>query len=268
MAASGERRMVFDIRGRRKHVVRVVYALLALLMGASLFLVVGPNIGGLLGTSSPTSNAASLLEEQAAGIERRLRRSPEDPSLLLSLTRTRISAGNALTEVNSTTGRSQPSPPPRATSSKKPARPGARYLKQAGKKPSPSAAQLIAGALFSLAQTSTTGPEAEANLKAAAQAQQIVADAHPSLGSVSTLAEFKYFAFDFAGGDKDVKQAQSLATSTAQKKQLETQLGEVRKRAKAFQKQVKAEAKESKGKGKEALKNPLGGLSGEGSALP
>ncbi len=44
--ADGERRMLFDIRGRRKHVVRVVYAILALLMGASLFLVVGPfNIG-------------------------------------------------------------------------------------------------------------------------------------------------------------------------------------------------------------------------------
>ena len=38
--------MVFDIRGRRRHVVKVVYAILAVLMGASLFLVVGPvNIG-------------------------------------------------------------------------------------------------------------------------------------------------------------------------------------------------------------------------------
>jgi hypothetical protein len=97
--------MVFDIRGRRKHVVRVVYAILALLMGASLFLVVGPvNIGSLLGTNSATSNAASLYEEQAKGIERKLRKSPEDASLLLSLTRTRISAGNALSEVNATTG--------------------------------------------------------------------------------------------------------------------------------------------------------------------
>jgi len=259
--------MVFDIRGRRKHVVRVVYALLALLMGASLFLVVGPNIGGLFGASSSTSNAASLFEGQAAGIEKRLRRSPEDLSLLLSLTRTRVSAGNALTEVNAKT--SQPTVTPAARDQlEKASQAWARYLKQAGGKPSPAAAQLIAGALFSLAQTSTTGPEAEANLKAAAQAQQVVADARPTLGSVSTLAEFKYFAFDFAGGDKDVKQAQSLATSTAQKKQLETQLGEVRKRAKAFEKQVKKEAKESKGKSKEALKNPLGGLSGEGSSIP
>lgn len=267
MAASGERRMVFDIRGRRKHVVRVVYALLAVLMGASLFLVVGPNIGGLFGASSATSNAGGLLEEQAAGIERKLRKSPEDTSLLLSLSRTRVSAGNAQTEVNPTSGQPKVTPAAR-TQLEKASEAWSRYLKQAGNNPSPSGAQLIASALFSLAQTSTTGPEAEVNLKAAANAQQIVADAHPSLGSVSTLAEFKYFAFDFAGGDKDLKQAQSLATSKSQKKQLETQLGEVRKRAKAFQKQVKTEAKESKGKGKEALKNPLGGLSGEGSTLP
>ena len=60
--------MVFDIRGRRKHVVRVVYAILALLMGASLFLVVGPvNLGSLFGASNSVSNSASLFEEQAGG---------------------------------------------------------------------------------------------------------------------------------------------------------------------------------------------------------
>ena len=86
MAASGERRMVFDIRGRRKHVVRVVYAILALLMGASLFLVVGPvNIGSLLGTNTATSSSSGLFEEQATAIEKKLRKKPDDPSLLLSL---------------------------------------------------------------------------------------------------------------------------------------------------------------------------------------
>ena len=50
--------MVFDIRGRRKHVVKVVYAILALLMGASLFLVVGPvNIAGLLAAAAAISAA-------------------------------------------------------------------------------------------------------------------------------------------------------------------------------------------------------------------
>ncbi len=268
MAASGERRMVFDIRGRRKHVVRVVYAILALLMGASLFLVVGPvNIGSLLGTNTSSSNGAGLFEEQAAGLERRLRKKPDDASLLLSLARTRVSAGDSLTEVNSTSGQSTVTPAGRVQYEKGAAA-WARYLKQAGSKPSSSGAQLAAGSLFSLAQTSTTAPEAEANIKAAAGAQQIVADAHPSLGALSTLAIYKYFAFDYAGGEKDNKQAQTYANSKTQRKEVEKQLSSIRKQAKKFQAQVKAAAKASKGKSKETLEHPLGGLSGEGSSLP
>ena len=73
MAAGGERRMLFDIRGKRKHVVRVVYAILALLMGASLFLVVGPvNIGSLLGNSTSSADATQDL--------RRTRRTPGTPT--------------------------------------------------------------------------------------------------------------------------------------------------------------------------------------------
>src|SRR5882672_5860696 len=100
MAGDGERRMVFDIRGKRRHVVKFVYAILALLMGASLFLVVGPvNIGSLLGNSE-SSNGAGQLEDQALTIERKLRKNPEDPQLLLSVARARISVGNALVESN------------------------------------------------------------------------------------------------------------------------------------------------------------------------
>ncbi len=262
--------MVFDIRGRRKHVVRVVYAILALLMGASLFLVVGPvNIGALLGTNTSSTGSSGLFEQQAAAIERKLRKNPQDSSLLLSLTRTRVSAGDSLTEVKSSNG--QPTVTPAARIQlEKAAQAWSRYLKQTGKNPSSTGAQLAAGALFSLAQTSTTAPEAEANIKAAAQAQQIVAGAHPSLGSLSTLAIYKYFAFDYAGGDRDGKQAQGYANSKAQKKEIEKQLSSILKQAKKFQAQVKEAAKASKGKSKETLDHPLGGLSGEGStsALP
>src|SRR6476620_10779705 len=103
MAACGERRMLFDIRGRRKHVIRVVYAILALLMGASLFLVVGPvNIGALIGNNTSTTNNAAVFDEEAERVEHRLRAHPEDPGILLSLTRARINAGRASSEVEAT----------------------------------------------------------------------------------------------------------------------------------------------------------------------
>ncbi len=48
---NNEHRMVFDIRGRRRHVVKAVYAILAILMAASLFLVTGAiNLNSIFGT--------------------------------------------------------------------------------------------------------------------------------------------------------------------------------------------------------------------------
>ena len=91
----GERRLLFDTRGRRRHVIRVVYAILAILMGTSLFLVIGPvNIGELLGESSSGGNAADVFDEQAERIEKRLVQNPGDEGQLLALTRARINAAN------------------------------------------------------------------------------------------------------------------------------------------------------------------------------
>ncbi len=261
MAKSGERRMLFDIRGRRKHVVRVVYAILAVLMGASLFLVVGPvNIGGLLGGGSTRSSSA-IFDEQAERIELRLAKSPHDAALLLSLARTRISAGNAQVEVNPET-RSQTVTPAAEAEYETAVRAWSRYLKQGGGEPSAGAALLVANTYFSLAQTARTLEGAESNLVGAAKTQQIVARDRPTVGSLSTLAIYEYFSGDFAAGDKAAKQAQQHAVSKQAAKTVNSQLVSYRKRGKQFEKQKRQLVKEQKKKGKEALSNPLGGLSG------
>ena len=103
--ADGERRMLFDIRGRRKNVVKVVYGILAVMMGASLFLVVGPvNIGSLLSTADEVDRSAEIFEEQIERTEQRLRKDPENPDILVSLTRAHINAGRAKSELDPTTG--------------------------------------------------------------------------------------------------------------------------------------------------------------------
>src|ERR1700733_10256031 len=104
MAGDGERRMVFDIRGKRRHVVKFVYAILALLMGASLFLVVGPvNIGALFGASNSVSSATKQFEEQTAKVRHELKKDPQNAELLLALTRAQINTGNSLATTNSET---------------------------------------------------------------------------------------------------------------------------------------------------------------------
>jgi hypothetical protein len=253
--------MVFDIRGRRRHVVKVVYAVLAILMGTSLFLVVGPvNIGSLLGTSNSSSNPASGLEEQAARIEHRLRKSPEDPDLLLSLTRARISAGTALLGINPETGQGEMTTESRQQFEQASAA-WSEYLEVA-KDPTVGAAQLVSPILFNLAQTSRTLVEAEANMKAAATAEKIAAEKLPNLNTLSTYAIYAYYAFDYPAAEKAGKEAKTHAVSKFEREQLENQLEETSKLARKFQAQLALAKKAEKGNGKETFSNPLGGLGG------
>jgi hypothetical protein len=263
---SGERRMVFDTRGRRKNVIRVVYAILALLMGASLFVAVGPfNIAELVGDGG-SSSASEVLDEQSERIEGRLAKDPTNEQLLLALTRTRIGAGNAQIEPGTETSAAVV---PAAAHDDFSAALTAwnSYLEQAGDEPNPSAAQLVAGTFFQLAESgSTTLAEIEENVSKAAEAQQIVAEQQPSVGSLSTLAIYEYFAGGFVAGDKATKQAMALAPSKAEAKSIEKQLDQYRKRAKQFVTQAEKIAKAQPNAGKEQLQNPLGGL-GAGSTL-
>jgi len=252
--------MVFDTSGRRKHVVRVVYAILALLMGASLFLVVGPfSIGNLLGTSGSTS-ATKVLDEQAERTERKLLKQPNDEALLLSLARTRITAGNSLTEVSPETGATT------FTAEGVRELGGGiaawnRYLKQA-KEPSPSTALLVSRAYFSLAEASRSLEEASTNVKKAAAAQRIAAEAQPTVNSLTTLAIYEYYAGNFAAGDKATKEAEAAAPAKSEAKKINKQMAEYRQRGEEFKKQQKEVAKQEGTQRKEALENPLGGLGG------
>jgi predicted O-linked N-acetylglucosamine transferase (SPINDLY family) len=258
---SNEHRMVFDIRGRRRHVVKFVYAILAILMAASLFLVTGAiNINSILGTGSSGESAASSFEKQAANIEAKLRKSPGDEALLASLTRTRINVANAM--ITGGVG---------ATES------GAEDVKQqlslasedwseyvaAASEPSAGIAVQVSPALFQLAQLSSGAEAALENIKAATEAQKIVAEARPSLNSLSTLGFYSLFAQEYKPAEKAMEEATKFATTKFERESLENKFDEYEKNAKEFGKQLKAEkATKSKSAGKETLENPLQGLGG------
>lgn len=256
--------MLFDIRGRRKHVVRVVYAILALLMGASLFLVVGPfNIGNLVNNGS-TTNPSKVLDEQAERIELKLRAEPDSEALLAALTRTRIAAGNALTEVSPETGVKVVSPEAHQEFERASAV-WHRYLKQASSV-NASVAPLMASAYFTLAEASPGLEEAEKNVAAAAAAQNIAAEGQPTINSLTTLAIYQYYAGDFKAGDEAARKAQAKAPK-AEAKEVKKQMAQFRARGKAFEKQKQEFAKQEKEHGKEALQNPFGSLGGSSSSL-
>jgi DNA repair exonuclease SbcCD ATPase subunit len=275
MAQGGkEHRMVFDIRGRRKYAVKVVYAVLAVLMGASLFLVVGPlNIGELFNSNgSAGGEVAKPYEEQAEKLEAKLRKAPEDPDLLLGLTRARVTAGKTMVTAEPTEEAVLKALQQYQLASSA----WSEYL-EATKEPSAGVAQLMAPALFSLAsEGSRTYPEAQGNIEAASQAQMILAEQRPTLNAYSTLALYTYFTGDYKSAEAAQAKAAKLTREKFEREQLDKQMEEVKKNAEKFQKErkriaaaEKAAAKSNKGN-PESLQSPsttLGGTFGTGTGL-
>ncbi len=251
--------MLFDIRGRRKNVIRVVYAILALLMGASLFLVVGPvNVGSLFGTGG-SAEASKILDEQAEQAEARLNREPDAPNLLLAATRARIGAGNAEVEADPQTGA-----PLLNTQSRQDFEQAAllwgRYL-EATDEVNPSGALLMANTFFTLAEAAFSVEEIVTNVEEAATAQRLATEVRPATGFLVALAQYEYLAGDFEAGDAAGEKAEGKALPQ-EKKQIEEQLTEARQNGKRWQTEKKRLAKTEKEQGKEALQNPFGGLGG------
>jgi tetratricopeptide (TPR) repeat protein len=260
MAGDGERRMLFDIRGRRKHVVRVVYAILALLMGASLFVVVGPfNLAEVVGGGG-TSSADEVFDEQVERIEGRLAKDPKDEALLLSFTRANISAGNAKSE-EELEGESPQLSSDARNNFQRALQTWNRYLKVVGDEPNPVAAQLVGSTYFRLAEVgSASVQEIESNIDAAVKAQRIAAEERPNVGSLSSLAIYEFFNGNFEAGDKATKQAMASVPKGAEAKTIKQQLGEYRRNAKQYVKSLEQAAKRQKESGGAQLQNPFGGV--------
>jgi hypothetical protein len=260
---SNEHRMVFDIRGRRGRVVKVVYAILAILMGLSLFLVTGAlNVGSIFGTNSSTESATKSLEEQATRIEAKLVKAPEDEDKLLNLTRTRVNIVNTM--ITNGAGESQDGVEEVKQELALASEDWSKY-QQATTEPSAGLAIQVSPALFQLAELSSNGEEALENVKAATEAQKIVAEARPSLNSLSTLAIYQLFAQEYKTAEATLAEATKFAGTKFERESLENKFEEVEKNAKEFGKGLKAEeaaAQSSKAGGKEALENPLNPLGG------
>jgi tetratricopeptide (TPR) repeat protein len=263
--------MVFDIRGRRKNVVKVVYAVLAVLMGLSLFLVVGGlNLGELFSSGGGTTEAAKQFEEQAVRIERQLKKEPQNSDLLVGLTRARVNAGNSLYEGNGLE-EERVATPEALDQLQLASDSWNKYLK-ATDEPNLGLAQLMSVTLITLAEFANSPPESQENLEAAVAAQELIADKRPSLNSLTTLA----FYDAVLGRTKEAKQladeAAKFGNSKFEKESIDNELKRYEEIGAKYQKFIKESEALSKAEGKggkQALEgNPLGGFgsSPEGAA--
>jgi hypothetical protein len=254
-----EHKMLFDLRGgRRGSVVKVVYAVLAVLMGASLFLTVGPfSISEIFNSGGGSTNLAKPYEEEAERVEARLAKDPGNPKLLLSLTRAELQAGNveATREPNGEVILTADS----VQFYQQADQAWSEYLK-ATDKPDPALAALVAPMQLQLAETSTSYPQADQRIEAARKTQEIVVKERPTVNALVTLSFYTYFTGDTAAAEKARSEAKKLAKTDAQRKEIDKLLDQYKENAANY---VTAKTKTEKaqkaagGKPPENLENPL-----------
>jgi len=267
--------MLFDLgSGRKKTAIRIVYGFLALLFAVGFIgFGIGTDFGGGgladIFSGGGSGEVDSQLSDDADDVQEQLDADPRNENLLLDLVRARYSAGNSLVQIDEETGQQQ------ITEQAKEQYEGAvdawdRYLKLNPAEPNASVASFAVSSFTVLAQAAQSATEASANFKAAADAQQILADARPSVGTLSNLAYYNYAALNFKEGDAAAKRAEAAAANEKAAKRVSEQLKTIRVQAKAFETQQETveNAGATGSQGNEALENPLGDLSGDGTGSP
>jgi hypothetical protein len=271
--------MLFDLRGRRRRFIQVIYAALAVLMGGGLILfgIGGDVSGGLLeglGIGGQGTGGESGFGDQIEEAEKRTQTNPQDAEAFLELVKLNYSDGNQKLEVDETTGQPIGVPSEAADSYQRAADAWASYLALKPKQPDAGAGGAVSQAYFYLAVSSTTASDAIANLKAAAEAEKVVAETTPEVGPLTALARYLYLAGDTAAAEQAKQQALAVAGPQAQRVTQELKAAEEQGQAlaqEAAKAQKEAEAGgAAPGGAAPGGENPLqggglGGLSGGGA---
>ncbi len=255
--------MLFDLRGKRKRVIQVIYVGLALLMGVGL---VGLGIGGdasggifdALGIgSSGTQQSDPAYDRQIEEAEATLAENPKDQRALLKLARTHFLAAQTALE---TDDQGQPVLNEDALAEYRAAGEAwERYLATDPKKPDDGVATLMMRAYSTIAGTDTA--RVATDLEQAYKAARIVAEARPSVGSYTQLAVYAYLANQAKAGEEAERKALAEADS-GNRAQVKSQIDQAKKQGKSIAKQLEADAPD-----KSELQNPLGGAA-PGAAAP
>ncbi|MCB0858841.1 MAG: hypothetical protein KDB57_12085 [Solirubrobacterales bacterium] len=273
MAEEPERNMLFDLRGRRKRVIQVIYVLLAIIMAASLVVIGLPGgVNPFGNTNSANQDVAEANVERAENLQQKLKTQPNNENAAVELIRARFSAGQSLYETNPDTG--QTTITDEATEQFQLAADAwTRYLKVTNNQPDPEVAQLMSNVLFTLSQGSTVA-QFQANIEDAASAQQFVADeaikqqkngGASAASQLTTLAIYQLYAQEYGAAEKTLNQALAATDDPEEKKQINQTYKATEKDAKRIGKLVDQAIKQARKEGGDSLQNPLGSLGSDTS---
>ena len=259
--------MLFDIRGRRKRVIQVIYVGLAVLMGGGLifFGIGGSTNGGLFDAIGLGGDSVSTDPQYDAQIQRAedtLATNPKDEHALLTLAETHFRQGQASFDVDDQGQRT----PTDQTESEFEAAIDAwtKYLATKPAEPDDSVASLILLAYGTVTTADDSPPELKDEVNGAYEAAKIVADARPSFGTNSTLASAAYLSGRTEEGKAAGKKALADAPDSSTRSSFKQQLTTVEKQGKFVQKLIDGDIPQPD----TSQSNPLQGLGGTSSPLP
>jgi len=253
--------MLFDLQsGKRRSVIRVVYAVLAalFLFGFVLFGIGSDAPGGLgdlfgFGTNqTEEADPATQFDSQLDQAQNRLAADPQNQEALLDVARYGFLAGNAVAPRDEET--QQPVADEAAREYWNPALDAwERYLRTDPKEVDMG----VAGQMVLVYQLL-------GDAGGAATTQRLIAEDQPTENSYAYLAFYEYSAGNIAAGDEAAERAVNEANGKAADR-LEQQLADIGKQARAQKKA--GEAGGGQGEGAPQLQSPFGGLGG-GAAVP
>jgi len=250
--------MLFDLSGKRKRMVQVVYAILAILMGGSLVLFgIGSDApGGILDSlglgNSGGGSSSPQYEQEIENAEEKLATNPDDTAALLNLIRYHGLAAQGGVSADEESGQITVTEEARGQFEDA-ASAWERYLKTKPDRPNTSAATSAAQAYQFLNDAD-----------GAASAQEVVAKAQNTAAAYGQLAYYLYADFKFEKADAAAKQAVAKA-EPAQRKNIQRNMDQIAQSAREQQKQIEKQAEQQGGgKGEEAEPpaDPFGSLGG------
>ena len=252
--------MLFELGGRRKRFIQVIYVCLALLLGGGLvFMGIGGDAqGGLLDAfglgNSSQSTTDSATEDDIEKAEQALAADPDDERALLLLARSQYISGQQALEVDE---QNVPSLTEEAIASFEASTEAwERYLATKPDKPDSEVATVVFQAYSSLAFARDDPALIQQTLEGATETAEIVAEAQPGPNSYLQLATYAYLSGDPKLGDSAGERAIEEADDPSLDA-VKSQLRQAEQQGKALQKQLAAEAPTE-----EDLQNPLQGLGG------
>ncbi len=260
--------MLFDLQGKRKRFVQVIYAGLALLIGGGLvfFGIGGAGGGGLLdavGIGSDTTQSSNY-DEQIDKANETLSSNPNDERALLVLARYEFLKGQEQREVAD--NGSYQLTEGTINSYENAADAWERYVKTKPKELNDDVAGLMVQVYPILYSVDTA--QQEQILDNLVTAAKIVAEARPALGTYQNLATFAYYAQDQQVADEAAKKAIAEAPDPTTRKQLQQAFKQAQKQAELAAKQQKQQQNAAGQAGTGTLPDPTAALGGSSGIAP